>query len=365
MSEKRKLSYANMAAKVLPKNKMEKNKDKVEKHHKEKEAAIVEDVETKLREKKLKKSKGMKKLRSWFCDNPESDKSGFSDVEWEGVSRKFKNKLRKKKAAAKKKAKQDDTTEKDERILGIGPIVASTLKFFMRKTNNIEKAKIGAVQEWLAFYLKFEDEEIQQMDINATQLAAKGDIIYVSFDNSDSIKEIHMRAAECRNDEIILRNYIPPQYYQRYVAISAICKDMCSSETNLKTQMRFKHGDIEVLTKYKGSEEPYRILPLTELKDFDSIPGYDHSIRWNKKVDRPARREITSSPRRGYPESRSSNVQSTQSALPAQSDQPKEDGGKKASYHSLSRTSSGETKNKKTKLNAPSSNSGSEVDEQI
>ena len=130
--------------------------------------------------------------------------------------------------------------------------------------------------------------------------------------------------------------------------------------------MRFKHGDIEVLIKYKGSEEPYRILPLSELKDHGSIPAYDHTIRWNKKVDRPARREITSSPRRGLPESRCSTEQSSQAPPHDQVVQSKMD-GKKASFHSLSRTSSGETYHKKSKLDAPSSrsNSGSKMDEQL
>ena len=112
----------------------------------------------------------------------------------------------------------------------------------MRKTKNIEKAKVEAVKEWLMFYLKFDNDDISEMKINATQIATKGNIIYVAFNDRDTIKDLHKRAAECRNDEVILRNYIPPQYYEQYMTISAMCADMIKTNNYLKTQMRFAHG---------------------------------------------------------------------------------------------------------------------------
>ena len=40
---------------------------------------------------------------------------------------------------------------------------------------------------------------------------------------------------ECMNDKVILRNYVPPQYYNRYIAISAACAELRKTTDNLNT----------------------------------------------------------------------------------------------------------------------------------
>ena len=60
----------------------------------------------------------------------------------------------------------------------------------------------------------------------------------------------------------------------------------------LKTQVRFGVKDVEVYTKYKGSDEPYKRSALEEIVDITLIPSYDHKIKWKQRAERPPRRKV-------------------------------------------------------------------------
>ena len=120
-------------------------------------------------------------------------------------------------------------------------------------------------------------------------LLSKSDdeILYTTFADMGSIKEIHRRVAEIRNDEIMIRNYIPPQFWDRYRHLSQYCADLRSQDPNLKTRIQFNERDVEVLTKQRRSEEPFKILDLKEIEAKGEIPKFDHSISWKRRSDRP------------------------------------------------------------------------------
>ena len=87
--------------------------------------------------------------------------------------------------------------------------------------------------------------------------------------------------------------YVPPQMYDRFQAINEICKDKRDNNYNLKTQLRYGTNDFEILTKEKGTTEPFRIA---EMKDFigDSrLPDFNHNIKWRRQSERPGIRRIT------------------------------------------------------------------------
>ena len=66
-------------------------------------------------------------------------------------------------------------------------------------------------------------------------------------------------------------------------------------DSNLKTQIRFGHSDLEILTKMKGQDEPFIKVPLKEFIEDEQIPGFDFKMKWSNKVDRAPRRKVTSS----------------------------------------------------------------------
>ena len=124
-------------------------------------------------------------------------------------------------------------------------------------------------------------------------VSAKGDgTLYIAFNRLEDIKEIHQRIAECGNPDLSTRNFIPPGFYERYMALSKRCKQVRLDDRDIKTQIRFGENDVEVLNKTRGAEEPYRNVDLTEFMDGEELPAFDHSKKWAVRPDRPPRRKI-------------------------------------------------------------------------
>ena len=250
-----------------------------------------------------KKKKGMMKIRKWFGDESSgeeisSDESTDED-NWDTVTCRRQNKEKKKKRKAAKDRLEEITFEKTNHILGVGPISDEKLTGFHKANKNYSEAKIEPVKDFLKERLRFDDDKLSEMNISNTVVSAKCDgVVYAAFEDKGDIHEIRVRTAECREDDIILRNYIPPQIYERYMFVNRICQKMRDKDDSLRTQVRFGVHDVEVMIKTKGSRDPYRIKPLDELTDLRDIPKFDHSKVWSTRVDRPPRRKVFNSPER-------------------------------------------------------------------
>ena len=262
-----------------------------------------DDKTKKVKNKNVKTTSGMNKLRKWFGDTSDEESEEEEkevDGNWSEVKRKEKNEEKKRKRIKTRKEKIRKVTDKARHILGIGPILPESLIYHQKRCKNFNDAKLEAVKEFLQHYLKFDTDKIENLSINETQMSAKSDgIIYVAFDDISNIKDIHARIAEVQNKEIMTRNFIPPQYFERYIAISKKCSEMRMDNKNLKTLMRFNKDDIEVLTKIRGTDDFYQILPLGEIMEEADIPSFDFSINWKRKEDKPPRRHVSNSPVRG------------------------------------------------------------------
>ena len=240
---------------------------------------------------------GMSKIRKWFGieTDSESEKTDTdTDTEdWNIIDRKKHNKMKKKLQDKKRKDKQSLNAQKAGHILGLAPIHPETIQANMTNSKSYEEAKVIAVKEYLNYYLKFNEEELDEMQLGETKTAAKGDkTMYVAFKDKEHIREIHQRMAECRNPELSTRNYIPPGFHARYMAVNKKCTETRQKFTDTKTQLRFGDHDIEVLTKERGTEEPYRSVELDDFMDGTQLPPFDHSKKWSQRTDRPPRRKI-------------------------------------------------------------------------
>ena len=91
--------------------------------------------------------------------------------------------------------------------------------------------------------------------------------------------------------------------------LSRVCTALRQKDSTLKTQLRFHHNDVDVLTKSKGSQEPFRSVPLTQLVDLRDLPPFDHSRRWTHRTDRPPRRKVDYSTSCEDPSNRKQNLQ--------------------------------------------------------
>ena len=175
------------------------------------------------------------------------------------------------------------------------------MNFFSGKSKNLEEAKEKAVKELLKYNLKYTEKELDNLQINGTKLAPSGDIIYMALEEHEDVREIFIRKAECKNERMEIRNYIPPGFYERYTTLSRMCTESRREDPDLKTQICFNKKDVEVLTKRRGSGEQFQTVKLDEMFDMEKVPEFDYEIKWRGRPDRQERRRMTSSPTREMP----------------------------------------------------------------
>ena len=201
----------------------------------------------------------MKKLKSWFGDSSSDDSNSDSSEEeaskneeqWQTIDRKKRNKIKKENKKKNIKHYQAKTASKASCIIGLGPITAESIKHFEDITDNYNIAKEQAVIKFLKFYLKYDNTEIEDINIVSTQTAPKDDIIYVALDNTKNVKDIYKKIAQVKHPEVTTRNFIPPQFYARHMYLSKVCKHLRDTEKETKTQIRFGKTDVEILTEKK------------------------------------------------------------------------------------------------------------------
>ena len=250
---------------------------------------------------------------SWFGDEPDILEPYTSSEEedeqpeepWDGkVARQQRNKDKRKRALKRKENIVAATSSKAMHIIGVGPVTRETLNYHRKLSKNFAEAKVKAANEFFEHYLKFDREEIAEMDIIDTQVSGKGDdTLYISLKHLTHVTDVHRRRALVKNDKIHIRNFIPPQFHSRFMALNSACAELRSENEEIRTQMRFGPLDIEVWTKTRGTTDPFEKVNLNETFDMDSIPKYDFTKKWNKKVDRPPRRLVFDSPDKGLPPS--------------------------------------------------------------
>ena len=197
--------------------------------------------------------------------------------------------MKKKRRKEKRLLTERTTLHKAACMVGLGPISNDTLKYFEDKGMNQEQARTSAVSEFLNYRLGFSEEDLKDA-IKETKQAGTEDVIYMATEDEDLIKEIYFRKADSRNDKIIVRNYIPPQLHARFMSLNNICKDKRAKNVDLKTQIRFGKKDLEIFTKEKGKNEPFKKVSLAEFTEEEDLPLFDHAITWKRYKDRKTRR---------------------------------------------------------------------------
>ena len=229
-------------------------------------------------------------IKCWFGDEQSSGSdSGSNDSDWTDVERKQKNEEKRKRTKLRKKQKMEETLLKARGMLGVGPVTEELRNKFNKTSENKETIRREIVIELLKHHIDFNDSEIAELDIKETQ-EGKDDYIYFAASGQEMLKEIFICKAESRNDDLLIRNYVPPQLYRRYMAINRVCKDKRAEHGDLKTQIRFGTKDIEIFTKWRGSGEGFKKTSLLEFMGDEETPEFDDTVKWRKRVDRPTRR---------------------------------------------------------------------------
>ena len=192
-----------------------------------------------------------------------------SDIDWQGtIERNEVTKKRKIDRYRRKKLLEAKVAKKAKHMLGLGPIRRDSVSYFHNIVGDLEDAKKMAIDEFLSEYLQLNKEERKDFDIIDTTFAKnEDDLIYVTFRDFESVKEIRRRVAIIRNDEIKVRIFIPPQFWTRYRFLSNYCADERAKNSNFKTMIRFTDTDMEVLFKDKSNEDQYNAVPLKDIEN--------------------------------------------------------------------------------------------------
>ena len=261
----------------------------------------IEQAKMEEAKKKRKAKGGMKGLKKWFAqESPETSEvsedsdSSENETEIEIINRRERNKIRKRRNNDNKKRLKAEVALKASHTLGCQPIKKEDVEAMMIKTGDIKEARKLAVLKYLRDFLQYNDEELKQVDILDTKISPKGDhTVYAVFKNLETVKEIHWRLGEIRNPAIIVRNYVPPQYWARYMHLNRECTAYRAENANMKTQLRFGEHDVEILLKQKGTGESYKKVPYETITDPRYVPKFDYNFKWTQSSNTAPRRKLT------------------------------------------------------------------------
>ena len=238
-------------------------------------------------------------IHHWFGESTDEQSNSDSDTDsrdWSTIDREGRRRDRRRRAQDRKQRKMSDVAHKARRMVGLGPISDKDIDHQFSITKDYSKAKIWAAKAHLASQYEYNQVELDRLEIVKTKQNSKDEIIYIALRNEMDVRDIYSRKAECMKDDNTVKQYIPPQYFERFSTLNRICKDRRTEDPYLKTQVRFGDKDLIVLTKEKGSEDPYRVADLKSFVGNQELPDFDITIRWRIQEDRPPRRRLGTGP---------------------------------------------------------------------
>ena len=167
-------------------------------------------------------------IKSWFGESSEDDSDSDLGDTWTEVDKKKRNQERRRRQRRMRKEKEARLATKAAGMAGVGPIRMDDVLELVAQGLDFEKAKVTTFKNFLRDRLGYINEELDTLSLVETKFATKGDnVLNIAMSNQEHIRELHVRRAECQDDSITVRNFIPPNYYDRYMALN---KDMCREE---------------------------------------------------------------------------------------------------------------------------------------
>ena len=213
----------------------------------------------------------IEKVHHWFGDSSSEESSGESNTEednWDTVDRKRKNNEKKRTTKERRDRKTAEVAMKAKRMAGVGPITYQEIDDQNKVNNNYELAKVYAVKAHLAEKYRYNQKELDELNILETKRTNKDNIIYIAVNNERDIRYIYSRKVEC---------YISPQCFN---TLNKVCAQWTSKNKSLKIQIIFGDRDLLVLTKEKVGENPFRIVDLKDFLGEQLLPDFDMTLKW-------------------------------------------------------------------------------------
>ena len=212
----------------------------------------------------------------------------MSENDWDGTSDKGeRNKVKKLKEKEKKEKKLEKAIKIGKCTIGVGPVKEQSYEYFNNITADYNEAKKMAAAEYLTEYLRFNHQDMSDIDIMDTKVSGKkDDILYIVLDSPTKVRDIRRRIADCQNPDIKTRDYIPPIFFERYTTLSRYARDLRQNDKNLKTQIRFLDRDIGLFVKTKGTEDPFTQINKEDIEKECRLPPIDYSVKWTMRDEK-------------------------------------------------------------------------------
>ena len=105
------------------------------------------------------------------------------------------------------------------------------------------------------------------------------------IEDINQVKEVHYRKAAAANDDLIVCDYIAPQFYEHYMALGRKAAQMRANDKTLKTQLRWGTCDIDIFTKTKGYQDMLKKVDINTFMGDYLLPDFDMKIKWKVKDD--------------------------------------------------------------------------------
>ena len=119
----------------------------------------------------------------------------------------------------KMKVDMEQMANKMQHMIGLGPIAGESVRHFKKAGNESSTARKLAVEEYLHYYLDFSEGELKDLRHSRDKTRKRRTNISLLSRKRNTLKEIHFRMAESANVDLVSRDFIPPQYHSRYMAV--------------------------------------------------------------------------------------------------------------------------------------------------
>ena len=123
-----------------------------------------------------------------------------------------------------------------------------------------EEEKVLAVQEFLKYEMKFDREELEEMEVERIFFPAKKKdphYLYVTFRYERSVRMIYQRT-RCMRKESRILIYIPREFHDRYDDLAGYEYKIRKFE-NYQTRIKWGYEDLELYKRYRGADEWERV----------------------------------------------------------------------------------------------------------
>ena len=230
-------------------------------------------------------------ITDWFgLDTTDTSDTDFEQTSWTSIDRKKIQEDRRRRRHKRNENLKTQCSTRASSMVSMGPIPLESITYFMTNGATFEQAKILAIKELLGYSLNLDDTETESLNIMETKLSHKGDdIMNVAFETENEVKELYIRKAELQNSNLTLRNYIPPNFYARFMHLNQLCTQKRSEDPTLRTQLRFGRKDIEIYTKNKTEDTGFRKVKIEDFTDTE-VPKFNPDIKWKKYTDKLPRK---------------------------------------------------------------------------